>query len=172
MSQILRQQKFEVCLCFRTTYMWTKLSVIDHAQCLCLVVQAVAGFELPILSWRNMSYSVQNQVAYLTSETAHQPEVWSEMTSALSDQFAVSSPHHNTRTHNSAGFGSLLRRELGLHLQEHWIISSLWRRRVRKDPFRSGLRTQKEASNEAAKFYFSMLGIQHFSRLKQWRSRG
>jgi len=94
------------------------------------------------------------------------------MTSALSDQFAVSSPHHNTGTHNSAGFGSLLRKELGLHLQGHWIISPLWRRRVRKDPFRSGLRTQKEASNEAAKFYFSMLGIQRFSRPKQWRSKG
>lgn len=151
--------------------MWNKFCLIDHAQCLCLVVQAVAVFKLPILSWRNMSCSVHNQVAYLTSETAHQPQVWSEMTSVLSDQFAVSSPHHNTSTHNSVGFDSLLRREPGLHLQEHWIISSLWRCRVRKDPFRSGLRTLKVASNEAATFYFSMLGSWCFSRLKQWSSR-
>lgn len=99
-------------------------------------------------------------------------KVWNEMTSARSDQSAVRSSHHNTSPHNSAGFGSLLRRELGLHVQEHWIISPLWRWRVRKDPFRSGLRTHEEVSSEAAKFYFSMLGTQHFSRLRQWRSRG
>lgn len=108
-----------------------------------------------------MSCSALNQVAYLTSEAAHQPEVWSEMTSVLSDQFAVSSPHHNTNTHNSAGSSSLFSRMLGLHLWEHWIISSLWRLRVRKDPFRSGLKSQREASSAAAKSYFSMLSVEY-----------
>lgn len=154
-------------VCFPVTFLWRKFYVISHAQYLCLVV-----FELLVLSWRNMSCSALNRVAYLTSEAAHQPEVWSEMTSVLSDQFVVSIPHHNTSTHNSAGSSILFSRMLGLHLWEHWIISSLWRLRVRKDPFRSGLRSQSEANSEAAKFYFSVLSIQHFSRLKHWRLWG
>lgn len=154
-------------VCLTVTFLWRKFYVISHVQCLCLVV-----FELPVLSWRNMSCSALNQVAYLTSEATHQPEVWSEMTSVLSDRFTVSIPHHNTSTHNSAGSSSLFGRMLGLHLWENWIISSFWRLRVRKYPFRSGLRSQSEASSEAAKFYFSMLSIQHFPRLKEWRLRG
>lgn len=62
-SQILRQQK---CTSVSVLHTCEPNSVIDQAQCFCLVVQTAAGFELSVLSWRNMSCSVQNQVAYLS----------------------------------------------------------------------------------------------------------
>lgn len=148
--------------CFHTAYTWTKLScsvpVLGCPSSSCAWIASLIFKKHVLFS------SEPGSLSHLWDGTSAWDLKWNDL--ALSDQFAVSSPHHNTSTHNSAGFGRLLRRELGLHLQEHWIISSLWRWQVGKDSSRSGLRPQKEANNEAAKFYFSMLGIQRFFKVK------